>query len=691
MNRRLLLLALFIIAPTLGAWRFGVNANADGFTLEQVMSSPFPSDMIASPRGDKLAWVFDSLGRRNIWIAEAPEFKGHSLTHYERDDGQDITEPVFSSDGAYIAFVRGGPPNSAGEIPNPSSDVKGAKQEVWRVDTKSGALVKIGEGAAPLFAPSGSAVIYHHEDHLWIGSGPGEAAKLFEVRGEVGEAVWSPDGQKLAFVSTRGDHSFIGIYEPKSSSIRFLQSSIDRDITPRWSPDGTRIAFIRLFNVTDTYSADTERIMPWSIRVVNVTTDSGKEIWRSGKTAVDSFSSIFGDNAIQWAAGDRIVFGSEKSGWAHLYSISASGGDAIDLVPGNHEIEDVSWSPDKSFLIVSSNASDIDRRHLWKVNVAGGAPQVLTEGPSIEVHPVLVDGGKRIAFFHGTSNYPLLPYIAPLEVRGAKMLAAGALPSDFPVDKLIEPEQVIFKAADGVEIHGQLFKAKDASVKSPAIVFMHGGPIRQMLLGWHSLYYYHNSYALNQYLASHGFIVLSVNYRAGVGYGRAFREAKRRGARGASEYQDVLAGGMYLRSRDDIDAKKIGLWGGSYGGFLTAMGLARNSEVFAAGVDIHGVHDWSVRLGRGGPGSGPDMIKLARESSPIASVDKWKSPVLLIHGDDDRNVAFNQTVDLARKLRDQGVDFEQLIIPDEVHDLLRHESWLRVYHAAADFFERRLK
>jgi dipeptidyl aminopeptidase/acylaminoacyl peptidase len=120
------------------------------------------------------------------------------------------------------------------------------------------------------------------------------------------------------------------------------------------------------------------------------------------------------------------------------------------------------------------------------------------------------------------------------------------------------------------------------------------------------------------------------------------------------------------------------------------MGLARDSEMFAAGVDLHGVHDWGARVARS-PGGTADLIKLARESSPISSVDKWKSPVLLIHGDDDRNVAFSQTVDLARKLRERGVEFEQLVFPDEVHDLLRHDHWLGVYKAATDFFDRRLK
>ena len=306
--------------------------------------------------------------------------------------------------------------------------------------------------------------------------------------------------------------------------------------------------------------------------------------------------------------------------------------------------------------------------------------------------PVMLDGGKQIAFMQATANRPLLPYIASSLVKGTRPLAPQALPANFPSDLLVQPEQVIFKAADGIEVHGQFFKPKTSTGKMPAVVFMHGGPPRQMLLGWHYNYYYHNAYAMNQYLASRGYAVLSVNYRAGIGYGRAFREAKHRGARGASEYQDIVAGGKYLKSRSDIDPKRIGLWGGSYGGFLTAMGLARDSELFAAGVDLHGVHDWSARVGRGpGGGVSAELVKLARESSPITFVDKWKSPVLLIHGDDDRNVAFSQTVDLVRKLREHNVQFEELIFPDEVHDFLRHENWLRAYHAASDFFDRRMK
>jgi dipeptidyl aminopeptidase/acylaminoacyl peptidase len=251
----------------------------------------------------------------------------------------------------------------------------------------------------------------------------------------------------------------------------------------------------------------------------------------------------------------------------------------------------------------------------------------------------------------------------------------------------------VFRAADGLEIHGQLFLPRGAKPgdKRPALVFMHGGSMRQMLLGWHYMYYYSNSYAMNQYLASRGYVVLSVNYRSGIGYGRAFREAQGRAGRGATEYQDVVAAGKFLQARAEVDATRVGLWGGSYGGYLTALGLGRNSDIFAAGVDFHGVHDWPTD-NWDGKNISPELTKLAHESSPVTAVDTWKSPVLFIHGDDDRNVYFTQTVDLIARLRAKGdVQIEQLIFPDEIHDFLLNRDWLAGYRATADFFDRKLK
>ena len=155
----------------------------------------------------------------------------------------------------------------------------------------------------------------------------------------------------------------------------------------------------------------------------------------------------------------------------------------------------------------------------------------------------------------------------------------------------------------------------------------------------------------------------------------------------------MVAAAKYLQSLPEVDGNKIGLWGGSYGGYLTAMGLSRNPEIFKAGVDLHGVHDWSIdaRDATGGWGLKKSDTELAYKSSPVSDLSKWTAPVLFIHGDDDRNVIFQQTTDLVERLREKNVPVELLVLPDEVHGFLRYESWTKVFNAAKDFFDRKLK
>ena len=274
------------------------------------------------------------------------------------------------------------------------------------------------------------------------------------------------------------------------------------------------------------------------------------------------------------------------------------------------------------------------------------------------------------------------------------VLDAGAT---YALPQSVVPRPVTFSAADGQVIHGQLFAQQGGAAKKPALIFVHGGPPRQMLLGWSYMDYYTHSYIMNQYFATHGYIVLSVNYRLGIGYGRAFQHPAGAGASGNSEYQDVIAGAHFLQALPHVDANRLGIWGGSYGGLLTAQALARNSDIFKAGVDFHGVHDWTLAPMSGGApsrfeqGTFEQERKIAFDSSPEASIKQWRSPVLLIQGDDDRNVPFNQTVDLARRLDDQGVAYEELILPNEVHGFLRYDSWLRSDTAMIRFMNKHLR
>jgi len=669
------------------------------------MSAPFPSDLTAAPQGGAIAWVLNQHGARNVWIAEAPAYQGRQLTHYTADDGQEIAEITWTPDGRSLLFVRGGDFEMHRDDPNPASLPQGVDQSIWIAPLTGGAPRKLAEGNEPAVSSKADRIVFLRKDQIWSvdlqdGAKP---SQLIHAKGEASELRWSPDGSQLAFVSTRTDHSFIAVYNIVAQSLLYLDPSVDRDSNAVWSPNGKQIAFMRIAASTRAFSFGPVRTsQPWSIRIADAATGSGRELWHASEGPGSAFHAMDAANQLFWGAGDRIVFPWERTGWLHLYSISTQDSTTQGGAPkplnasGEFEIEHASLSADRRTVLFSSNQDDIDRRHLWRVSVLGENLAPLTTGSGIEWSPVETSDGSAIAMLRSDARNPArgAVKIGSSEVRD---LAPDSIPAGFPATSLVVPQPVILSAADGLRIHAQLFLPPDANPNQqhPAMVFFHGGSRRQMLLGWHYMDYYYNAYAMNQYLASLGYIVLSVNYRSGIGYGLDFREALNYGATGASEFNDVLGAGLYLRSRADVDPKRIGVWGGSYGGYLTALGLSRASDLFAVGVDFHGVHDWNTVIGNFAPAYNPgkdvDAARIAFESSPLASVSTWRSPVLLIHGDDDRNVPFHQTVALVEALRKQGVEFQELIFPDEIHGFLTEKRWLQAYHAAADFLGKHLQ
>ena len=690
------------------------------FTVDQILSLPAPDNLTPSPAGSMIAWTFNERGVRNIYVAEAPRFEPRRVTPYLEDDGQELTNLSFSSDGETLVYVRGGDhgSNRPGEAPNPAGSPIQPKMQVWSVPAAGGEPTLLGEGDDPVIAPDSNRVAFVRDRRIWIsridGSRPAEQA--FFARGTSQSPTWSPDGRTLAFVSNRGDHSFIGLFTPEHP-IRYVAPSTSRDSSPTWSPDGRRIAFVRQPGVGGApRSPLVQAPLPWAILIAQPdaadrdlrATPTAITAVTSGKAPVDPILRNPGGLGLWWAADDHLVFLSYRDGWPHLYSLHhpTEGGRPTLLTPGSFMVEQVTLTPDRRFVIYNANTGsergDVDRRHLFKVPVSAATPTPLTSGAGIEWSPVVLADGQTVACLTSDAQQPPLPAIVPMTGGRTRVIGGTHLPADFPSAQLVIPEQVAFRASDGVEAHGQLFRPASGEARKPAVVYVHGGGPRQMLLGWHYRWEYANDYGANQYLVSRGFIVLSVNYRLSVGYGQAFQFPERTGARGASEYLDILAAGRYLQTRSDVDPRRIGIWGASYGGYLTALGLGRNSDVFAAGVDMHGVHDRLQTVNpaqqtRAAVGDGLTEADLKRalkvefESSPISAVGTWKSPVLLIHGDDDRNVDFHQTVDLERRLLEQGVKVDELVLPDDVHDSLLWRNWRAAITATAQFFERTLR
>lgn len=678
------------------------------FTIEDVLSAPMPSSLVTSPVGGAVAWVQTERGVRNVFVAEAPDFRGRQLTSYTEDDGYGLGALRFTMDGGSVVYSKGGDPNRQGQFANPKSfaEVQPVTSFILpltggepRELPNRGALILSPDGETAVYSSGGSvyriSILQPETDESGEEAAP-EPEKLFEVRNGAGSLTFSPDGSKLAFVSGRGGHAFVGVWREGLDAIRWMSPGLWRDAMPVWSPDGQRLAFVRTMNVPGLWPfMPLRETVPFSIRVADVETGQSREVFRADEGAGSVFHSWNSPSQIHWGAGDYLVFPWEKNGWLNLWSVPASGGQAIPLTPGEFEVQFGTMTPDRTAMVFDSNQDDIDRKHLWRVPVDGSEPaHRITWGTGIEWSPVPTPDG-HLAFLASDGTTPAHAEIMVGDA-GRRPLIADWLPASFPRRSLVQPEQVVFSATDGVLIHGQLFLPPDLEEgdQRPSVIFLHGGSRRQMLLGFHHSGYYHNAYSLSQYFASQGYVALSVNYRSGIGYGLDFREAEAYGATGASEVRDVLGAGAYLRARHDVDPDRIGLWGGSYGGYLTAHGLARASDLFAAGVDIHGVHDWNVVINGFRPdydkGQWKEFSELAFESSPLAHIDSWQSPVLLIHGDDDRNVPFSESVDLAYHLAQRGVYFEELVFPDEVHGFLLHENWVAAYEATADFFQRML-
>jgi dipeptidyl aminopeptidase/acylaminoacyl peptidase len=759
---------------------------------QQFMSPASPQELVAARKVDRVAWVDYAEGKRNAYTAVAPLFAPVRLTNFMKDDGIMMSEIKISDDGSTVIFLRGERPNRDGWSPNPSADPNGPEHAIWAARTSgTGGAWRVVDATAPELAPDGSAILFVKAGQIYRAKltpvkpatevDRGEKAFITEW-GVQSDPKWSPDGRKIAFVSTRTDHSFVVVYDVATRSAKYMSPSVDFDTMPMWLPDSKHLVFVRRPGLpfglqaqqgagglglpngpaltiapgaptsaapggrgggrrgnqaAPAPAAPTPAIASLATppAVVNNSPGLMRATFRGGYTlafykadvatgdAVETWHNQPNDTLVTNLAGARLagdfaIFpfavggfgrggrgngGGDATGtgtrgataatpaappanqppadeWDRYYALNVMDSSArpVLLTTTDGLIENqtsVAVSADSKTFFYCTNAKDIERRHVWAVPVAGGTPVQITTSEDVENNPAPLASGKYLATLSASWNMPQSVGVWKMASDGPSAAAASqkiifpASLQGFPKDAHVKPEIVITKAADGLEIHNQLFLPKNLKPgeRRPAIVFVHGGPVRQMMPAYHYMQFYHWAYGINQWLADQGYVVLSINYRSGVGYGRSFRQAPNTGGAGNSEYQDVVAGGKYLQTRNDVDPNRVGIWGLSYGGLLTSQALARNSDIFKAGVDLAGVHLF---------GSSLDPESVSYKSSTIGAIDGWKSPVLLIQGDDDRNVAFQQMTGLVQLLRARDVYYELIVFPDDVHESLLHSRWI---------------
>ena len=654
-----------------------LSAQAKPDDLAAHLALPIASGLSGARDAAIFAWIENAAGARNIWIG-GPDLPAHALTRYAGDDGIELSDLTFSNDGTMIAFVRGGDgeyPDAT--LPNPGLLPETPRQDLFVLSAKGGPPTRLGEGHSPVFSPDGDRIAFSRKGDIWLWDRTGGAHRIATIGGGVAQLGWSPDGNALLFITDRDDHSFVTLLDTRTGTLRYIQPGLGYVADPVFSPDGRQLAFISF--VIPPADAAPDAAGYWSLQVADVASGNTRILWRAPAGTGGEFYGTRGRNLF-WSADGNLVFPWERSGWVHPYALPVSGGEPRELTPGNFEVESFTLGTDRRTLVYAANAGNLDRRHLWQRAPSDRAPVPLSSGDGFESAPVAA--GNAIAAIATDAQHLAHPVLV-----ARSLLPLGPAPA---IAEFQAPETIVFTAADGVTVHGQLFHARGTG-KHPALVYVHGGPRRQMLPGFHPSYYYSNGYILNQHFAAQGYDVLSVNYRSGTGYGHAFRAAPEIARAGAAEYRDVLAAGRWLATRNDVDPTRIGIWGGSWGGYLTALALARNSDLFAAGVDFHGVHTMVRPVEKTlSPEAEARAHELQWQSSPMGSIDQWRSPVLLIHGDDDHNVDFGQSLLLARALTARRVPFRELVFPGERHDFFRYGDWLASYHAADAFLDRTL-
>jgi dipeptidyl aminopeptidase/acylaminoacyl peptidase len=400
----------------------------------------------------------------------------------------------------------------------------------------------------------------------------------------------------------------------------------------------------------------------------------------------------YGTGDIGWMPDNESVwFQSEESGYSHLYAVNVKSGKKKTLTSGKFEVSDVQLSDDKKHWYFTANKVHPGEQHFYKMPVNGGTMEQLTTQPGAYEVTMSPDE-KMLAFRYSYSNKPWELYVMENRKGAKPRQITNSLTEEFKAYNWREPEVISFKAEDGVDVYARLYQPKNAKAKGPAVIFVHGAGYLQNAHKWWSSYF--REYMFHNFLVDQGYTVLDIDYRGSAGYGRDVRTGIYQ-FMGGKDLSDHVDGAKLLVDKYNVDPKKIGIYGGSYGGFITLMAMFTEPDVFAAGAALRSVTDWA-HYNHGYTSNilnTPQTDSLAyAKSSPIYYAEGLKGALLICHGMIDTNVHFQDVVRLTQRLIELGKDnWELAVYPVEDHGFTEPASWTDEYKRIYKLFEENLK
>lgn len=633
-------------------------------TLDDVLSVRHPEAPLRwSPDGSAVAFVYWVDGVRELWTAP---LEGSPVR--ASAEGQAVTAFDWATDGRLIYATK--------------NEVRTAGQpEPWLAGTDP--VTDLRCGAKAVAAVRKGRL-------LLLGSGLREV----ELPGEaLSPLAWSPDGERLAVGLREAGHDDLAVVSTAGELV-WRTRTPDWESGPAWAGDD-HLCFGRV-------SLDSTR-RQWVIADLQ---DGSEQILEQQESAKG-----FGVHVPPVAApdGGAVAITLPVDGWMHVAVHDLQSGTRTIPLPGEHEdlgteTERPCFSPDGRYLAFASSKGDLRQRHIWRFDRQTGECVKLTEEPGTHSDPVYsLDGRHIVCIACGPRHSAEVTLIA---AEGERHLTKS-MPAAWTRESIVEPEHVLLESAGGMRVHADLFvpAGLDRQRRHPALVFVHGGPSRQMRYGWHPMHSYAVFYAFNQFLLHQGYVVISIDYRGGTGYGLDYEQANYlQFAQG--DLDDCVAAAEHAQSLPFVDPARIGIWGLSYGGYMTLAALTKRPRVFALGINIAGIWDfeqWARWVRQRNPGhplgferrwggpKGEANAEAYRQMSPRNFADGLCAPLLNLHGTADANVDFAQLDVIIRDCTAKGKDFAALYYPDETHMFTKRATWQDAFSRMVAAFDRYLR